>query len=500
MGVPAHDSRDFEFAKKFSLPIVQVISYANTDINEAVRSGERASEEAGDLVNSDTFNGLSSSQEGKEQIKQWLIKEGVSEEQTNYHLRDWLISRQRYWGAPIPMIHCEHCAKNEDGYLQKHQGTIHKNHDDWQSAGWYPVDESELPVTLPDISDYKPRGEGTGPLADHPEFYDVSCPACGKTARRETDVMDTFMDSSWYFLRYPSTDSKTASSKPFDPEVTKKWLPVHFYLGGAEHAVLHLMYARFVTHVLFDLKHISFEEPFPKFFANGLMIKDGAKMSKSKGNVVNPDSYIEKFGADTLRLYLTFMGPMDGSPDFRDTGIEGMERFTKRVWELLNLPVKEGGKTLESVMHKTIKRVTEEVKEFRYNTAIAAIMEYVNALKQNEAEISKENTVVLCQLLAPFTPHLTEEVWCEVFKKEDSIHVSTWPTYEDNKIIAEQIVVAVQVNGKLRGQVEISKEEIADEEKVVSKAKEDVQISKWLTNTDIKKTIYVKGKILNFVI
>ncbi len=500
MGVPAHDARDFEFAKKFSLPIVQVLSYANADINDSVKNGERASEEPGDLVNSDIFNGLSSSAEGKNQIKDWLIEKGVSEEQTNYHLRDWLISRQRYWGAPIPMIYCEHCAKNEDGYLMMHEGSLHKNHDDWQAAGWYPVDEQNLPVTLPEVADYKPRGEGTGPLADHPEFFTVTCPHCGSEARRETDVMDTFMDSSWYFLRYPSTDSETAETKPFDPEVTKKWLPVHFYLGGAEHAVLHLMYARFVTQVLYDLNHISFEEPFPKFFANGLMIKDGAKMSKSRGNVVNPDSYIEKFGADTLRLYLMFMGPMDGSPDFRDTGIEGMQRFVMKLWNLFDKGHDAQGHVYDSVMHKTIKRVTEEVSDFRYNTAIAGLMEYVNALKENEAEISRENLVVLCQLLAPFAPHLTEEVWSEIFKNEKSIHLSEWPKYDETKIIAEKIVVAVQINGKLRGQVEVSKEDIEKEDSVVSKAKSDSQIAKWLESTEIKKTIYVKGKIVNFVI
>lgn len=500
MGVPAHDTRDFEFAQKFSLPIQQVVSYSDEDINESVKSGKRAHEDSGELINSGDFNGLSSSGEGKEAMKTWLMQKGISDVQTNYHLRDWLISRQRYWGAPIPMIYCKHCAKEKTGYLTKTHGSLHKNHSDWDANGWYPVEESSLPVVLPEVTDYKPRGEGSGPLADHPEFFTVSCPVCGKDARRETDVMDTFMDSSWYFLRYPSTDSKTADTHAFDPAITKKWLPVNLYFGGAEHAVLHLMYARFVTQVLFDLKHVSFEEPFPQFYAHGLMIKDGTKMSKSKGNVVNPDSYVEKFGADTLRLYLMFMGPMDGSPDFRDTGIEGMQRFVTRLWDILSTPHEGNGKSLESMMHKTIKKVTEEVNAFRYNTAIAAIMEYVNALKKDESDVSSENSMVLCQLLAPFAPHLTEEVWRGVFKNDTSIHTAEWPTYEAEKIVPDQIIIAVQINGKLRGQIEVSKEESENEEAVVQKAKDDSQVSKWIENQEIRKTIYVKAKIVNFVL
>ena len=351
MGVPAYDERDMEFAKKYDIDIV----------TEALN----------------------------ENLWEKIEKENWGRKHTNYHLRDWLVSRQRYWGAPIPMIYCRKCT-------------------------WQPVSEKDLPVLLPEISDYKPEGTGKGPLANHPEFFTVRCPLCGSEAKRETDVMDTFVDSSWYFLRYPSVGksvnsvnsanqkfSKSDTLKnrlieftestedlPWDPEITKKWLPVDLYFGGAEHSVLHLMYARFVTMVLYDLGYLGFEEPFPWFYAHGLMIKDGAKMSKSRGNVVNPDEYIKKFGADALRLYLAFIGPMDASPDFRDTGMEGMQRFVKRLWRLFNTHSSRSAsanRNLDDVtikMHQTIKKVTEDIQEFKYNTAIAAIMEFVNVLTE----------------------------------------------------------------------------------------------------------------------
>ncbi len=499
MGVPAHDSRDFEFAKKFNLPIVPVVSYANSEINQSIKKNERSSEEPGALTNSGDFNGLSSNGEGKDAVRKWLVEQRLAEPQTNYHLRDWLISRQRYWGAPIPMVFCETCAQKGDGEVKS--GT-------WNAAGWYTVSEENLPVLLPEITDYKPKGEGKGPLANHKEFYETVCPKCGEKAERETDVMDTFVDSSWYYLRYPTVGLSNSSEVPFDLEVTKKWLPVDLYFGGAEHSVLHLLYARFMNQVLFDQKKVSFEEPFPHLYAHGLMIKDGAKMSKSKGNVVNPDEYITKFGADTLRLYIMFLGPMDGSPDFRDTGIEGMQRFTNRVWDLLNDVnrgvSKKDVSAIVSKMHQTVKKVTDDINVFHYNTAISGLMEFVNELKDSEIgddkETWKEALKTLTTLLAPFTPHLTEEVWREVLNESGSVHTAPWPMHDESKIIPDQIVVAVQINGKLRGQIEISKEESENEEKVTLKAKVDEQVAKWLEDKSIRKTIYVKGKIVNFVV
>ena len=434
MGVPAHDVRDMEFAKKYHL----------------------------DIVNKDPDKGL------------WekIEKEGWGEKYTNYHLRDWLVSRQRYWGAPIPMIFCEKC-------------------------GWKPMDDKELPVTLPEISDYKPEGTGKGPLANHPEFYEVACPECGLPARRETDVMDTFVDSSWYFLRYPSVG---LDRNAFDPEITKNWLPVDLYFGGAEHSVLHLMYARFVAMVLHDRGYLDFEEPFPRFFAHGLMIKDGAKMSKSRGNVVNPDKYIEKYGADTLRLYLMFMGPMDGSPDFRDTGIEGIHRFVERLWRLFNGKTKEKENTNVTIkMHQTIKKVTEDIQEFKYNTAIAAIMEYVNVLA-DASTINPQTLTILAKLMAPFAPHLAEEVWHTVLGNKDSIHTQPWPKYNPKYLQVGEVKMVIQVNGKVRAILTVNSEQSKSKLEIEELAKKDPKIVKWLNGRVIKNTIFIDGKLVNFVI
>lgn len=432
MGVPAHDERDREFAEKYHLDIVD----KNPD----------------------------------ESLWQKLERMGVGKKHTNYHLRDWLVSRQRYWGAPIPMVNCP-------------------------KDGWVPVPEKDLPVLLPNISDYKPEGSGKGPLANHKEFYETKCPNCGGPARRETDVMDTFVDSSWYFLRYPSVgDEKNA----FDPVITKKWLPVDLYFGGAEHSVLHLMYARFVAMVLHDLKLIDFDVPFPKFFAHGLMIKNGAKMSKSRGNVVNPDEYIEKYGADTLRMYLAFMGPMDGSPDFRDSGIEGMSRFLGRVWKVAvgDHKLKNKPEVL-SKLHQTVKGVTEDIESFKYNTAIAKIMELMNVIEDYGADSEVIKTLVL--LLAPFAPHLSEELWVEVLGQPFSIHKALWPHYNAKLIQPNLASVVIQINGKVRSVLEIEPGVSNQESKVIELAKKDENASKWLKGK-IKKTVFVPGKLVNFVV
>ena len=434
MGVPAHDDRDREFAEKYHIDIVDIEPDPN--------------------------------------LPALIEKRGIGRKQTNYHLRDWLISRQRYWGPPIPMIHCE-------------------------KDGWVPVPENELPVLLPDIKDYSPEGTGRGPLANHPEFYKVACPECGAAARRETDVSDTFVDSSWYFLRYPSVGSETADSKPFDPKITKNWLPVDLYFGGAEHAVLHLMYARFITMFLYDQKLIDFDEPFPRFFAHGLLIKDGAKMSKSRGNVVNPDEYIEKYGADTLRLYEMFMGPMDGSPDFRDTGIEGMRRFVDRIWRLFNKkPSEKIDNEVSIKMHQTIKKVTEDIQEFRYNTAIATVMEYVNVLTLKGAD--KNSLTVLAKLMAPFAPHIAEEIWVNVLGQKFSVHTSNWPKYNSKLLEVDEVVVIIQVNGKVRGQLTVDSRQSTAKLEIEKLAKADPKVIKWI-DAGIKDIIFVPGKVINFV-
>lgn len=519
-GCPGHDVRDFQFAKKFGIDIPRVVvgedGYDGPIEKESqvVAHGMK-----GKFVNSNFLNGMDF-EEGLQKTMDYFEEKGWGKRVVTYHLRDWLISRQRYWGAPIPMIFCESCAQNGEGYLTfkglPFKG-LHKDHSDWESEGWWP--EENLPVLLPPMKEYKPDGSANGPLAHHPEFYTVKCPHCGEEAQRETDVMDTFVDSSWYFLRYPSVNSgqstvgyETAkkygsqftvhSSLPFDPEITKKWLPVNLYFGGAEHSVLHLMYARFVNMVMFDKKLVPTEEPFPKFFAHGLMIKDGAKMSKSRGNVVNPDDYIKKFGADVMRMYEMFLGPMDGNPDFRDSGIEGMERFLGRVWRLFQMPNAKcqmpNGEVL-SKLHITIKGVTEDIKGFKYNTAIAKIMELVNCYTENRSNLSSSDLKPLALLLAPFAPHMMEEVWVEL-GMPFSIHKAAWPTYDPKMIVQSEAIIMIQVNGKVRSQLNIEYGMSNMEKEVVELAKKDGKVAKYLEGQAIKKTIFIPGKLVNFVI
>jgi leucyl-tRNA synthetase len=522
VGVPGHDVRDFEFAQKFGLEVKRVVVGSDGD-SSPITKIEQVQEEEGKMVNSEFLNGMDI-HKATLKMMNYLEEKGWGEKETAYHLRDWLISRQRYWGTPIPMIYCKNCADEGKSWFtlqgDSSKAPLRKDQSDWKHAGWFP--EENLPIELPYLKDYKPKGEGRGPLADHPEFYETKCPGCGGKARRETDVSDTFLDSSWYYLRYPSVDAKSASKLPFDPEVTKKWLPVDLYFGGAEHSVLHLMYARFITMALYDLKYLNFDEPFPKFFAHGLMIKDGAKMSKSRGNVVNPDEYIEKFGADTLRLYLMFMGPMDGYPDFRDTGIEGMRRFVDRVWDLYtnnsNIII-TNQKTIDVVlskMHQTIKKVTEDIENFRYNTAIAAIMEYVNVLREcsmNGKQVGTPSTNrkiccaewdnalrVLAQLLAPFAPHMTEEVWTSNLGEKFSIHKSKWPEYNQKLAGEKKVTMPVQVGGKLRGTIVVGNKMASNKKKIIDLAKKQDNVRKWLKGKKVKRTIFISGKLVNFVI
>lgn len=487
----AHDVRDYEFATKYNIGLMEVVERDDPD------TPVNAHGNLGVLKDSDEFTGRQINEKLIEEILDWIESKKYGERTTTYHLRDWLISRQRYWGPPIPMIYCESCAKAGRSYFNDHKSALHVDHTDWDASGWYPSED--LPVELPEIEDYKPKGDGKGPLANHPDFYEVKCPACGSKAVRETDVSDTFVDSSWYFLRYPSVDSESSKKMAYDPDITKKWLPVDLYFGGAEHSVLHLMYARFVTMVLHDLGSLAFEEPFPKFYAHGLMIKDGAKMSKSRGNVVNPDEYVEKFGADTLRLYLMFMGPMDGFPDFRDTGIEGMRRFLLRIWDLFNskLAITESSQST-SKMHQTIKKVTDDIAEFKYNTSIASIMEYVNTLREHGA--SKNHLEALALLIAPFAPHLAEEAWVQILGRDFSVHKSSWPKYDEKYLVEDEVTIAIQINGKLKDTLTLDKQRSTDEQFVIEKAENLEKIKPWLDGKKVKNKVYIEGKIVNFVI
>jgi len=478
MAVPAHDQRDFEFAKKYNLAAVMVICPNYPDPTCPVLDEAYLGE--GYLVASGDFNGMPS-EEAKDKIAEFV----GGEKKVNYHLRDWLISRQRYWGPPIPIIYCDKC-------------------------GVVPVPEKDLPVELPYTEDFKPTGTDKSPLATLEEFVKTKCPQCDGEARRETDVSDTFLDSSWYFLRYPSTES---DKKPFDETITKKWLPVDMYIGGKEHSVLHLMYARFITMALHDAKLIDFDEPFTKFRAHGLLIREGAKMSKSRGNVISPDDYFESYGADALRMYLMFLGPYEQGGDWQDRGIVGVVRFLKKVWGIASqntrfaeAPARRAkhvtrskNSELERLTHKTIKKVTEDIENLHYNTAIAALMEYLNyALDNPRSGLSKSNIEILLKLLAPLAPHITEELWQEALGHKTSIHDEKWPEYDPEKIKEEKVRMAIQINGKVRSQIEVDVD--AEEDDIKNLVLKDKKVQKWLEGKKPKKVIVVPNRVVNIVI
>ena len=468
MAVPGHDERDFEFARKFELPIVRVIAgsgdTANTPLTEAFVGDADAH-----LVNSGEFNEYPVD-EAMRQVSAWLEGRGSGKAVVNYRLHDWCISRQRYWGPPIPVIYCDAC-------------------------GMVQVPEKDLPVLLPDIPDFKPDDSGVSPLARHAEWYHVPCPECGKPARRETDVSDTFLDSGWYFLRYPSVGRDHV---PFDPATTRRWLPVNSYIGGNEHAVLHLLYARFLTMVLHDAGHLAFEEPFTKFRAHGLIIRDGAKMSKSKGNVVNPDEYINAWGADTFRTYLMFLGPFEEGGDFRDAGISGVKRFLDRLFLSVRDARSEGGPDRDVMrkLHATIKKVGEDVPHLSYNTAIAAMMECLNVVRRGERRSHRAEVEPLVQLVSPFAPHVAEELW-EMLGHDTSVFDSTWPVYDPALAQSELVTVAVQVNGKTRGTVAVSSS--ATQEDVLAAVHADSGIARFISGP-VRKVIFVPSRLLNLVI
>jgi leucyl-tRNA synthetase len=468
MAVPAHDERDFEFAKVFDLPITRVIAPATlpgslAPLNEAYTETENVR-----LVRSGTFSNLSVA-EGKKRIVEWLATHGHARAIVNYRLHDWCISRQRYWGPPIPIIYCDKC------------GTV-------------PVPESDLPVLLPHVEDFKPDDSGISPLARVESWYKVKCPTCGGSARRETDVSDTFLDSAWYFLRYPSSEFDDV---PFDAKRTEKWLPVTSYIGGNEHAVLHLLYSRFITMVLKDAGHLGFDEPFTKFRAHGMIIREGAKMSKSRGNVVNPDEYVNRWGADTFRTYLMFLGPYEEGGDFRDQSILGVRRFLDRVWaSALGATAAEPSPDVMRKLHQTIKKVGEDIPALSYNTAIAAMMEYVNVLRRNERTPNLAEVEPLVQLVAPFAPHIAEELW-EQLGHTGSVFDAGWPAYDQSLIAEEMSTIAVQVNGKTRGTIQIAAGE--GQEPALAAALGDPNIAKFVTGTP-KKIIFVPGRLLNLVV
>ena len=469
MAVPAHDERDFEFATQFDLPIVPVVqpdvSVKNRELPVVTWDGT--------LINSGEFDGMGC-REAVKAITSWLADKGRGRAQVQYRLHDWCISRQRYWGPPIPIIHCDAC-------------------------GPVAVPDEDLPVLLPEIDDFRPDESDVSPLARHEEWFRVPCPQCGAKARRETDVSDTFLDSAWYFMRYPSTDF---TDRAFDPELTERWLPVSQYIGGNEHAVLHLLYSRFVTMALYDLGLIGFERPYRRFRAHGTIVRDGNKMSKSRGNVVIPDEYIERWGADTFRMYLMFLGPYQEGGDFRAEGIAGIRRFLDKLWSAVCAAESStetlGDAAIQRKLHQTIKKVTDDIEGLRYNTAIAALMEYLNVLRAGAAGDPGVDAVEpLVLMLAPFAPHLAEQCW-ELIGHQDSVFNAAWPEFDEASAREDVIELVVQVNGRVRGRITAARDVTKDEALALALADEAVQ--RHVTGKEVKQVIFVPGRLTNIVL
>jgi len=469
MAVPGHDERDFEFARLFGLPIVRVVAGPDDLADSPLGDAAYTDDAQGRLVNSGAFDGQMVA-DAKRTVTEWLTAGGHGSPVVNYRLHDWCISRQRYWGPPIPIIYCDGC------------GTV-------------PVPESQLPVTLPFIADFKPDDSGISPLARHEEWYRVPCPTCGAPARRETDVSDTFLDSAWYFLRYPSA---TRDDVAFDAETTRRWLPVDSYIGGNEHAVLHLLYSRFVTMVMKDAGHIDFEEPFTRFRAHGMIIREGAKMSKSKGNVINPDVYMDEWGADAFRMYLMFLGPYEEGGDFRDQGISGVRRFLDRLWASVRDARTDvaADPQLQRQLHRTIKKVGDDTATLSYNTAIAAMMECLNHVRAGDRAVHREEVLPLVQLVAAYAPHFAEECW-EMLGHTGSVFDAGWPTYDPALLVDDEVDLVVQVNGKVRGKLRVAVD--VTQEAALAAALADAGIARFAVG-EVRKVIFVPKRLLNIVV
>ena len=463
MCVPAHDDRDFEFATKFNIPIIQVIAKDGKEIENMT---EAYTEAAGTMINSGDWNGMESSVLKKE-APHIIEKMGIGRATVNYKLRDWVFSRQRYWGEPIPIVHCDKC-------------------------GYVPIDESELPLLLPEVESYMPTDNGESPLAAMTDWVNTTCPCCGGPAKRETDTMPQWAGSSWYFLRYtdPHNDKALAS-----PEALKYWLPVDWYNGGMEHTTLHLLYSRFWHKFLYDQGVVPTPEPYQKRTSHGMILgENGEKMSKSRGNVVNPDDIVQEYGADTLRTYEMFIGAFDLAASWSEDGVKGCRRFLDRVWKLQDLMTDEEGysKDLEIKMHQTIKKVSNDFENLKYNTAIAAMMTLLNDFYK-KGSITRGELKTLIILLNPVAPHITEEMW-QIIGCEGRVYQQTWPEFDEAKTVESSVEIAVQINGKVKGTLGIQKDDPKDQ--VIAKAKE--VIADKLTGNIIKE-IYVPGRLVNIV-
>ena len=463
MAVPAHDDRDYEFAKKFNIDMIPVIEGSDIENCAFTETNE------GNLINSGFLNGLTVD-EAKEKMYEYIEEKEIGHKKTNYKLRDWVFSRQRYWGEPIPLVYCEHC-------------------------GWVPLDEKDLPLVLPKVDNYEPTDNGESPLSKIDDFVHTKCPKCGRDAVRETDTMPQWAGSSWYYLRYtdPHNDEAIASKGNLD-----YYTPVDWYNGGMEHTTLHLLYSRFWHKFLYDIGVVPTEEPYMKRTSHGMILGDNnEKMSKSRGNVVNPDDIVRDFGADTLRCYEMFIGDFEKSAPWSENGVKGCRKFLDKVWRTQELVDGDSNfEKMETLIHQTIKKVSEDYENLKFNTAIAQLMTLLNEFN-NLDKISKEQYKIFLILLNPVCPHITEEIW-QRMGYEGYVHESSWPEYDESKTILDVIELPIQVNGKLRATVEINRE--ASEDEVYEKAVKDDVVAKYLEGKNVVKKIYVKGRIFNIIV
>ena len=463
MAVPAHDDRDYEFAKKFNIDMIPVIEGSDIENCAFTETNE------GNLINSGFLNGLTVD-EAKEKMYEYIEEKEIGHKKTNYKLRDWVFSRQRYWGEPIPLVYCEHC-------------------------GWVPLDEKDLPLVLPKVDNYEPADNGESPLSKIDDFVHTKCPKCGRDAVRETDTMPQWAGSSWYYLRYtdPHNDEAIASKENLD-----YYTPVDWYNGGMEHTTLHLLYSRFWHKFLYDIGVVPTKEPYMKRTSHGMILGDNnEKMSKSRGNVVNPDDIVRDFGADTLRCYEMFIGDFEKSAPWSENGVKGCRKFLDKVWRTQELVDGDSNfEKMETLIHQTIKKVSEDYENLKFNTAIAQLMTLLNEFN-NLDKISKEQFKIFLILLNPVCPHITEEIW-QRMGYEGYVHESSWPEYDESKTILDVIELPIQVNGKLRATVEINRE--ASEDEVYEKAVKDDVVAKYLEGKNVVKKIYVKGRIFNIIV
>ena len=463
MAVPAHDDRDYEFAKKFNIEMIPVIEGSDIENSAFTETNE------GNLINSGFLNGLSVD-EAKEKMYEYIEEKEIGHKKTNYKLRDWVFSRQRYWGEPIPLVYCEHC-------------------------GWVPLEEKDLPLVLPKVDNYEPTDNGESPLSNIDEFVHTKCPKCGRDAVRETDTMPQWAGSSWYYLRYtdPHNDEAIASKENLD-----YYIPVDWYNGGMEHTTLHLLYSRFWHKFLYDIGVVPTKEPYMKRTSHGMILGDNnEKMSKSRGNVVNPDDIVRDFGADTLRCYEMFIGDFEKSAPWSENGVKGCRKFLDKVWRTQELVDEDSNfEKMETLTHQTIKKVSEDYENLKFNTAIAQLMTLLNEFN-NLDKISKEQYKIFLILLNPVCPHITEEIW-QRMGYEGYVHEASWPEYDESKTILDVIELPIQVNGKLRTTVEIGRD--ASEDEVFEKAIKDDVVAKYLENKNVVKKIYVKGRIFNIIV